>query len=216
VAPLPVDPSQPWHNIYGNNSFPPVDGVNLWPMLVNPKNYTIDAAHKYLVLSKEVLVAGKWKLLVSQPHFKTQNNGWKGPSGQWRPPNSSESVSCMAQDVDPSVSAQPVPGSAGALPCLFDLRADPGEHWDVSNKNLDMMQQLWAVLNSTILTQRDCNGWSYKGTGHSIPGPWQPDTKTTSCSPPELLGKCNPSCAFAKWQAYGKADGPQCGVPGCT
>ena len=75
TMPLPVDPSNPKLNIYGNSSFPPLDGRNVWPMLMSPSNYSIDSVHKYLVLSKEVVVAGRWKLLVSQPHFKTQNNG---------------------------------------------------------------------------------------------------------------------------------------------
>ena len=58
-------------------------------------------------------------------------------------------------------------------------------------------------------------GWSYHNTPGAIPGPLQPDN-TTSCSPPELIGTCNKSCANAKWEAYGSSDGPICGVPGCT
>jgi hypothetical protein len=33
VKPLPVDPSNPGLDIYGTDSWPSVDGVNLWPML---------------------------------------------------------------------------------------------------------------------------------------------------------------------------------------
>jgi len=203
-------------NVYGNNSFPPADGVNLWPMLSNPQQYDIDAAHKFLVLSKEVAIAGRWKLLVSQPFFKTQNNGWKGPDGVWRNPNASETVPCMQQDESPTSSPLPVPHSANLLPCLFDVRADPGEHTDLAAANRDVVAQLWAELNRSIAFQRDCSGWSYsQSSGGSIPGPSQ-GNGTTSCSPLSRIGPCNAGCAGQKWLAYGKAEGPNCGVPGCT
>lgn len=48
----------------------PLDGVNVWELLMQPANYPIDAAHKHLVLTKEVLVAANYKLLVAQPFFK--------------------------------------------------------------------------------------------------------------------------------------------------
>ena len=104
----------------------------------------------------------------------------------------------------------------GASPCLFDLRADPNEHEDLSAKLPEVVARLWAKLNETLGGARDCSGWSYKGVaGAAIPGPTQPDG-STSCSPPELLGSCDAKCAAAKWMAYGKADGPICGVPGCV
>ena len=82
-----MDPNDPLKDIYGNESFPPLDGTNVWPFLLHPDNASSDAAHPYLVLSKEVVIAGRWKLLVSQPYFKSQNNGWKQPDGVWRAPN---------------------------------------------------------------------------------------------------------------------------------
>ena len=78
---------------------------------------------------RQVVISGRWKLLVSQPHFKSQQPGWKTPQGQWRKPNASETVGCQAQDVGPAVSALPGPGKGA--PCLFDLRADPYEHKNV-------------------------------------------------------------------------------------
>jgi hypothetical protein len=74
-----------------------------------------------------------------------------------------------------------------------------------------------AALNQTILTQRDCNGWSYKGVpGGQIPGPLDPSTNTTGCSPPERLGNCDTECAHNHWKSgYGNQDGPICDVPGC-
>ena len=216
VAPLPGDLSDPWRNIYGEKSFPPADGRNVWDVIVNSSGAAPDAVHKQLVLSKEVLIAGKWKLLVAQPHFKTQNNGWKGVDGKWVAPTAAESFDCLTQGVAPSKSFFPVPGQRGLRPCLFDLRADPAERHDVGAANPDVVQELWAALNQTILTQRDCNGWSYKGTAGTIPGPVQADGETTACSPPGLLGICNTACAKTHWQTYSsKSDGPVCGVAGC-
>lgn len=207
VAPLPTDPANPRKNIYGNDSYPALDGVDVWDILMNPaKHPEPDAAHKYLVLSKEVIIAGKYKLLVSQPHFKTQNCGWKQPDGHWEPSNDDD-WPCNFQDVSPEDSALPVP-HPGKRPCLFDVQADWGERTDLALANPKVVQDLWAALNSTILTQRDCQGWS-----GPVAGP------NGTCSPAELIGNCTAEakkCATAKWKTYGgSGDGPQCGVPGC-
>jgi arylsulfatase A-like enzyme len=219
VAPLSVDLKNTTKNIYGDDSFPPLDGVDVMPyLLAGAGKSAFDAAHKYLVISKEVVIAGKWKLLVSQPSFKSQNNGWKGKDGKWRTPNKTESHDCMAQNHAPGGAAHvlPVP-KAGGHACLYDLRADPGEHVDVSQANKDVVAELTNQLNLIILTQRDCNGWTYKSadSSYDIPGPLQPDG-TRSCSPSALLGYCDQGCANALWASYGKADGPICGVPNCT
>jgi len=202
VQPEPTDITNPHKNIYGNDSFPPLDGVNVWPALMNPKNGSGDDVHKFLVLTKEVIIMGQYKLLVSQPHFKTQNSGWKQPDGTWKKSDDTE-WPCNFQDVAPGQSALPVP-HPGKTPCLFDVRSDPGEHVNIARDNPTIVQKLWAQLNQTILTQRDCSGWSgpIKGPGGT-------------CSPASLLGVCNTACAQAKWKAYGSSDGPHCGVPGC-
>jgi len=205
VPPQAIDPANPHKNIYGDRSFPPVDGVNVWSVITDPeKNLAPDSAHKNLVLSKEVLISGKYKLLVSQPHFKTQNNGWKQKDGTWLP-SQDDQWPCNFQDVSPAASALPVP-HPGKTPCLFDLVSDPSEHHNIAAANPGIVSKMWATLNASILAQRDCNGWTYR----PIPGP------SGSCSPPELLGICNKKCAHAKWKAYGSSDGPICGVPGCS
>jgi len=214
VPPLPADTSHPLKNLYGNRSFPPSDSVDVWPMLTQPDKFPIDAAHPHLVLSKEVLIAGKYKLLVSQPHFKSQNSGWKQPDGKWRTPNASESVGCMDQDVSPAESALPIPSRKTNSPCLFDLRLDPGEHNDLASSFPSLVEQLWSALNLSIAGQRDCQGWTYQGTAAVIPGPVQPDG-TTSCSPSSKLGNCDKTCAESKWSTFGNPDGPYCAVPGC-
>ena len=221
VAPRAGDPSAPYTNIYGEDSFPPADSRSVWAAIARPhdgNNSAPDAVHDALVLSKEVIVAGKWKLLVAQPNFKSQNNGWKGSDGKWVAPSKAETFDCTQQTLAPADSFFPVPAKPGLSPCLFDLRADPAERHDVSAANADVVQRLWAALNATILTQRDCQGWSYKGVkapGAGIPGPAQPGGGT-SCSPPALLGSCDTACAQKKWNAYGNKGGPVCGVPGCN
>ena len=98
------------------------------------------------------------------------------------------------------------------------MRKDPGEHVDLALEFPEVVEKLWRQLNTTILTQRDCNGWSYQGGHGQIPGPIQPDGVTTSCSPSSLLGTCNETCANKKWETYGQIrdKGPMCGVPGCV
>ena len=215
AAPLPVDLKNTTKDIYGETSFPPVDGVDVMPFLLAPATSAPDAAHEYLVLSKEVVVAGRWKLLVSQPAFKTQNSGWKDQNGTWRQPNATEMHDCIAQNHAPGGAAKvlPIPKKGGHA-CLFDVRADPGEHVDVSQSNLDVVKKLTAALNLAVLTQRDCSGWSYRDSDstYDIPGPLQPDG-TNSCSPPPtLIGHCDAKCANAHWKnTFGV-----CGLDACA
>jgi arylsulfatase A-like enzyme len=57
--PLPADPSKPFNNIYGEKSYPPLDSRDVWPALMQPDTHNSSAAHTYLVLTKEVLIAGR-------------------------------------------------------------------------------------------------------------------------------------------------------------
>jgi|EP01043_Picozoa_sp_COSAG02_P029134 hypothetical protein len=218
VMPIKGEHDNPFKNVYGDESFPPLDGVDVWPMLMEPQNHAIDSAHSHLVLSKEVLIAANYKLIVAQPSFKTQNNGWKNQNGSWSAENDGYPVEdCTFQTLPPASSFFPVPHNASMQPCLFDIRKDPSERHNLAAQLPAIVMELWAVLNSTILTQRDCSGWSYKGTPGSIPGPFNPTENQTGCSPPAKLGVCDASCAKAHWQSgFGNSDGPICDVPGCS
>ena len=48
-------------NIYGEQSYPPLDGTNVWPVLMQPDAFpAVDAAHPNgLVLSKETIIDGQ-------------------------------------------------------------------------------------------------------------------------------------------------------------
>ena len=206
VAPLPTNPAKPFQNIYGEHSFPAVDGSNIWDMLLNRASYNISSAHQYLFISKEVVIAGEYKLLVSQPYFKTQNNGWKQPDGTWKNPADPSKYPCMAQDLPPGTSFFPTSANG---PCLFNVRTDISESANIAAQNPTIVSHLWAVLNATVLTVRDCSGW----TG-PIPGP------DGHCSPTAMYGPCNPSCAKDYWKSHypgsrQAGQGPECAVPTC-
>ena len=88
--------SEPTADIYrGGTSYPPVDGVSIWPIIINPHQHNrSDAAHKSLWLSNEVLMRGQYKLLVMQPSIEKMEkkddpikNGWKQLDESWLNPN---------------------------------------------------------------------------------------------------------------------------------
>ena len=220
VKPLPIDPADPTKDIYMNfSSFPAVDGVNLWPWLMNPGAANRSSAHAALVLTKEVVIVGRFKLLVAQNFGwrHTSDNGWKKPGNngtdpwkgaEWITPTTP--YPCEATDGPGHLGT--LPGIVGQLPCLFDLDADETEHTDLGADSdyLDLINSMWDTLNRTLLTAF-CKNLS---TSH-LPG------VATGCnsSPAKLLGPCNATCAKAYWNVKGHVDkgssGPICGVPGC-
>lgn len=199
VAPLPIKPGDPSFDIYGNNSYPPVDGVNIWPFLMGSStNRSI--AHPTLVLSKEVIIMGPFKLLVAQNNGwdHSADNGWKTPTSKgFIKPNIS--YPCDATDLPGDLGT--LPGIPGQLPCLFNLEADASERHDLGSEptNAALLFEMWEALNNTVLT-----AFCKHGAG-------------CNRSPGKLLGPCNSSCASAYWKSLGgTGEGPECGVPGCT
>eukprot|EP00948_MAST-09A_sp_MAST-9A-sp1_P003988 g3988.t1 len=144
VDPLPVDPKNPNKDIYGKKSFPPVDGRDIWDLIIHPEDHPhLSEAHPSLALSREVLIKGKYKLVVAQPDpsimsAKSVNNGWKTPNGTWIQPKSTCGTNYFNR--------------TNFQPCLFDLEDDPREMKDLSTAMPDLVEELWKELNTTWLT----------------------------------------------------------------
>ena len=198
-------------------------------MLMAPAGRSPDAAHKYLVLSKEVVVAGHYKLLVAQndhgnPHSQ---NGWKDTAGVWH--GQEMKLGCEMIDLPGGLNGSR-PGIPGHPPCVFDLSVDSSERHDLvsasvgnpsqHNATEQLLQELWSVLNHTVLTAfcKNMNKWPLSPKNESAD-----HVAGAGCqsSPSVLLGHCNETCAYEYWtSAYGAPSkgitGPICGVPGCN
>jgi len=179
----------PVTDIYGENSWPDLDGVNVWDMLTNPDAHHVYDAHETIALSHEVLLQGKYKLMVAQRGATRQNYdileaGWVYPNHSWVQPTTR---SCGEVD-DTWEKTQ-----GRFKPCLYDLEADPREESDLSKEMPDLMNAMYKRLNDT----------------------WR--TCYYARSPEELLGHCDAKCANKHWTSLGVSrHGPVCGVPGCT
>lgn len=167
VPPLPVDPSDPTKDIYGPYSFPPVDGRDIWDLIVHPTDKPIDSVHPTLWLSAEVMLSrGRYKLVVAQPDPSkmsagTAECGWKQKDETWEEPTAAQcACGCAFKD------------RTTFVPCLFDVVADASERVDLSASQPSLVADLWKALN---LSNLELYGMSH--------------------SPPNLLGNCNASCA---------------------
>jgi len=195
TPPLPIDPAEPTRDIYGSAAFPSIDGVNIWDALTNPARHSETSIHHTIVLSREVLIRGKYKIMTAQRGNTYQigdywENMWQGPDGAWFAPEGWKQTCGF-----------PVYGWLGEItgamtPCVFDIEADKNETTDLGESNPRLLTELWTELNN-----------SWLGYFHSR-------------SPDELLGPCNTECAQNYWHRYDGDDtatqGPICGVEGCV
>eukprot|EP01047_Picozoa_sp_COSAG01_P002763 COSAG01_NODE_75_length_28415_cov_72.253267_18_plen_199_part_00 len=186
-------------------------GVDLWPWLTNatktdPQDY--GAVHPAgLVLSKEVIVVGQYKLIVAQNFGWPPVNNWRQPDGTWIDADKETTPPCGKPDARPT-NMSLLGGIPNSPPCLFDVRADESEKNDLGGlvSSQPIVARLWETLNLTVLTSRDCSAVGDVKGSEGIGG----------CSPAKLLGNCNAECAGAYWKRhYGNSLGPICGVPGC-
>ena len=149
-------------------------------MLMEPSSHNIDSAHPQLVLSKEVLIAANYKLIVGQPFFKFQNNGWKDQNGTWSSENNGLPVEdCTFQSLSPASSFFPMPHNASLKPCLFDIRKDPSERHNLADQLPALVEELWAALNTTILTQRDCRSGTHAFVLVPLVVPYRPEASSS-------------------------------------
>jgi len=191
--PLPVDPSEPTRDIYGNSSYPSVDGIDAWPLLMGPPG----AVHnRTLWLSNEVLLVGRYKIVVAQPNpawmvATSLNNGWKLPNGTWLPSDDAE-YGCNAFQQRQHF-----------RPCLFDLASDPREQHNLAAREPQLLRELWRELNATRLTAFHARSPAV------LLGPCD---RTCAHLHWRKLGGTPTSMAA---EAEAGDIGPICGVPGC-
>lgn len=189
-----MDPADPNKDIWGKNSYPGVDGVNIWDMLMNPTRYEFDAAHETLVLTREVILKGRYKLMTSQRGTSSDTtqvvldieNQWIDQNYKWWKPDGWQQT-CGFPIVGVGTTHKEL------VPCLIDLESDDREMNDLAPTQPELMNRMWAELNYTWLS-------AYRAR-----------------SPPELLGYCDETCAYSHWSSFLRASrGPACDVPECS
>ena len=231
VKPLAVDPNNPELDIYGTESWPSVDGVNIWPMLTTtsyggPKNYT--AAHTELWVAAEVMIAGQYKLVVSQQDANKTNSGptlgWKC-GGTTHPRCDTLTSAECGENPDTKgpktpqcnmwVNATDAQCACGCyfnrgvishpqVPCLFDVEADMSEFHDISGSAPPGLKE--HLLHALKLQNLEL--YMHRADQRTNDSP--------SRSPAHLLGPCNANCSAEYWAKFMPgSQGPSCGVPGC-
>lgn len=246
IKPLPVDPANPKKDIYSNGAFPGVDGVDLWPAWVtraDPSNAS--AAHPDgLWLSEEVMVLGKYKLVVSQQDPAKTNSGptfgWKCGGSKGKRCDTTTSTSCGENpDTKPvkgcnswvkatdeqckcgcayyGRDGNPTPkGPGGTYPRVPCL-------FDVEADASEFTDITSKHLELRNEMWRKLNLSNLELFQHRADTKDPSADKTANRSPAKLVGNCNASCASAYWEQYVNpklhpkiySGGPTCGVPGC-
>jgi len=143
VAPGAVDINHPDKDIYGTDSYPSLDGKNIW--------HEIQAGRvplrQYMWLSSTVLIKdGKYKLVTAQQDPAITNSapmtGWRQPDGTWVDGGELDGTGCGVA----------FKNREHFKPCLFDLENDEREQHDLSAEMPELVQEIWAELNRTALT----------------------------------------------------------------
>ena len=119
---------------HGGEQWPSVDGVDIWPMLTQPEEYAADAAHPALAVTSQVIVAGRYKLVLSQPHAgmcrgsALECTAHQDPDGSW-------------SELGGALRCDKLGGVAWAqkTPCLFDLQSDPREMHDIAEERPELV-----------------------------------------------------------------------------
>lgn len=186
VMPKPVDIQDPTKDIYGKRSWPPVDGIDIWQTILSGEQ---KPSRKYLWLAAQVMIKdGRYKLVTAQQEPNMTNSP---PMSGWRRP---DGTWIGNGKIDGNGCGLAFKNRDHFRPCLFDLWKDEREEHDLSSQMPELVEEIWAELNRSDLTA------------------------FLSRSPARLKGPCNSKCADAHWKKlYGReAEGPICGVPGCS
>uniref|UniRef100_A0A7S3LSJ3 Sulfatase N-terminal domain-containing protein n=1 Tax=Aplanochytrium stocchinoi TaxID=215587 RepID=A0A7S3LSJ3_9STRA len=207
-----VDPYDPkvknpqtgkFENVWGDESYPGHDSVNLMNYLYYPERHSVDSAHPYLILSTEVVLKGDMKLITGQPCAIDANSpisrSCKIKDNEdmygWRIRNSLKWEKTEKDDKCIKVFNQYRLDEQYPLkPCLFNVRTDEREQKPLQDTAI--MMELWKYLNQSLTYQ-------YTTT---IFG------KLDGLSPEGCLGKCY-SISFAQ-KVFGVKhhDIPTCGL----
>lgn len=211
VPPLPYDPEHPEIDIWGEESYPGLDGKNAWEALTTP-GAEFNAVRDRLILSQGSMIMGKYKLVTGMSQRVTfgpsshlsalmdedslsagpgphpghdQHTGWRMEDGTWTKASEAD-FGCVR-----SLANKTVPPT----PCLFDIVSDPEERADLSEAEPEIVASMVKALQLA---------WATNFTGRS---------------PTSMLGPCNQTCAT---EYYGGSSNPRgklipiCGVPGCS
>ena len=129
---------------YANDKWPAVDGVDIWPMLTKPNHYQVDSAHESLVVTGQVVIAGKYKLVHSQTAAGLCNAPQcymhQAVSGDWQ------------QMEQPNCHGLPGDRWEDKVPCVFDLASDPREMRDLAPDHPELTQRLLRQLEGALQT----------------------------------------------------------------
>mmetsp|Transcript_72805 Transcript_72805/g.129034 ORF Transcript_72805/g.129034 Transcript_72805/m.129034 type:complete len:617 (-) Transcript_72805:66-1916(-) len=143
VARLSIDMGNPSQDLYGELSFPGVDGIDIWDELIFNKL----PQRKYLWITPEVLIKdGRYKLVTAQgapnAHKVGPSTGWRLPNGSW----------VRRWELDSELCGTAYLNRDHFKPCLFDLFHDEREEHDLSASMPELVSEMWAELNRTALT----------------------------------------------------------------
>mmetsp|Transcript_56028 Transcript_56028/g.97788 ORF Transcript_56028/g.97788 Transcript_56028/m.97788 type:complete len:607 (+) Transcript_56028:71-1891(+) len=190
VPPLPFDPDHPDVDIWGDKSYPGIDGVNMWDALMTP-NADFNAGRKEVVLSPNAMIAGRYKLVTGQSHdYGSPHTGWRMENGTWVTPSAS-AWSCAQ-----ILALSKVPPT----PCLFDILQDPEERYDLAKEQPELVQSMVRSLQLA---------WAANFTARSpkqMIGPCNINCAAAYYGYPQPGSSKDPE----KEKCF-----PYCGVPGC-
>ena len=130
---------------HGDDKWPSIDGVDIWPMLTRPKEHSTDSAHKALAVTSQVIVAGRYKLIHSQPYAGMCRgeacSSHQQPDGSW-------------VDNPGGLRCNKLGGDRWhqKVPCIFDVESDPREMRDIAEENPRLQARLMTQLAEALRT----------------------------------------------------------------